>query len=93
MQSYGLPIHVTELDVDLGNLLVAKEERYAKQAQVYKDILSACIESGVCESYSSCGLGDKFSWLMRYSALADPAPFDNNLNPKPGYFALLEALR
>jgi endo-1,4-beta-xylanase len=93
MQSYGLPVHVTEIDVDLGNLVVRREERYAIQAQVYGDMLSACLESGVCKSFSFWGLGDKFSWLMRYSSLADPAPFDSDLNPKPAYFTLLEALR
>jgi len=93
MQSYGLPIHVTEIDVDLGNLIVKEEERYAIQAKVYEEMLSACLESGVCESFSFWGIGDKFSWLIRYSALAAPAPFDSDLNPKPAYFALLEALR
>jgi GH35 family endo-1,4-beta-xylanase len=56
-------------------------------------MLSACLESGVCESFSVWGLGDQFSWLMRYSSLADPALFDNELNPKPAYFTLLEILR
>jgi endo-1,4-beta-xylanase len=93
MQSYGLPIHVTEIDVDLSSLYLIKAERYAKQAQVYGDMLSACVESGVCKSFSVWGIGDKFSWLMRNSALADPAPFDSNLNPKPAYFSLLDALR
>jgi endo-1,4-beta-xylanase len=93
MQSYGLPIHVTEIDVDLGNLIVNREERYAIQAKIYGEMLSACLESGVCESFSFWSLGDKFSWLMRYSALADPAPFDSDLNPKPAYFTLLDALR
>lgn len=93
MQSYGLPIHVTEIDVDLGNLVVKKEERYAIQAQIYGDMLSACVESGVCKSFSLWGLGDKYSWLIRYSALADPAPFDKDLNPKPAYFRLLDGLR
>lgn len=93
MQSYGLPIYVTEMDVDLGNLYVSKEDRYAKQAQVYGDMLSACVESGVCKSFTFWGIGDKFSWLMRSSAFADPAPFASDLSPKPAYFSLLDALR
>jgi endo-1,4-beta-xylanase len=93
MQSYELPVYVTEIDVDLGNTYLSKEDRYAKQAQVYGDMLSACVESGVCKSFSFWGIGDKFSWLMRENALADPAPFDSDLNPKPAYFSLLDALR
>ena len=93
MKSYGLPVHVTEIDVDLSHLSGTKQERYTKQAQVYSDMLSACVESGVCRSFSLWGFGDKYSWLRRHSSTADPTPFDDDLNPKPAYFALLDALR
>jgi endo-1,4-beta-xylanase len=93
MRSYGLPVHVTEIDIDLSRVAGTKEERYNEQARIYGDMLSACIESGVCESFSLWGIGDKYSWLRRASSTADPTPFDDNLNPKPAYFALLDALR
>jgi endo-1,4-beta-xylanase len=93
MKSYGVPVHVTEIDVDLTNVKGAQEERYARQAQVYGDMLSACLESGVCKSFSVWGIGDKNSWLERESSNADPTLFDDNLNPKPAYFAILNALR
>ena len=93
MRSYSLPVHVTEIDVDIRGLSGTREERYAEQARIYGDMLSACLESGVCQSFSLWGIGDKYSWLRRASPIADPTPFDDNLNPKPAYFTLLDALR
>lgn len=93
MRSYGLPVHVTEIDLDISRLQGNKEERYKQQAQIYGDLLSACLESGVCQSFSLWGIGDKHSWLRRGAANSDPTPFDDFLNPKPAYYALLEALR
>lgn len=93
MQSYGLPVYITEMDVGLKDVPGTLEERYTRQAQVYGDMFSACLESGVCKSFSVWGIGDKYSWLERESADADPTLFDDDLKPKPAYFALLDALR
>jgi endo-1,4-beta-xylanase len=93
MQSYGVPVYVTEIDVNLKDVPGTQEERYAKQAKIYGDMFAACLESGVCKSFSVWDIGDKYSWLERESPNADPTPFDNNLNPKPAYFALLDLLR
>jgi len=92
MQSYGLPVHITEIDVDLENVPGTQEDRYALQAQVYGDMLSTCLESGVCQSYSVWGFGDKYSFLERYNDKADATLYDDNLDPKPAYFTLLNIL-
>ena len=92
MQSYGIPVHITELDVDIKNFTGSMEERYDKQAAIYRDVIEAYLESGAGESFSVWGMCDKYSWLSQYSPDADPTPFDNELNPKPAYFALHDAL-
>lgn len=92
IQSYDIPVHITELDIDITNLEGTTEERYEMQASMYRTIIEACLESGVCESFSVWGIGDTYSWLSRNSSRADPTPFDNDLNPKPAYFALHDAL-
>jgi endo-1,4-beta-xylanase len=92
MQSYDVPVHITELDIDITNLKGTMEERYEIQASMYRTIMEACLESGVCESFSVWGIGDTYSWLSRNSSHADPTPFDDALNPKPAYFALHDAL-
>lgn len=93
MKSYGVPVYVTEMDVDLTNIGGKQEDRYAKQAQIYGDMLAACRESGVCKSFAVWGIGDKYSWLENGASNADPTLFDDKLNPKPAYFALLDQLR
>ena len=92
MQSYGVPVYVTEIDVNLKDLPGTREERYAKQAQIYRDMFTACLESGVCKSFAVWGFGDKYSWLERASPDADPTIFDDRLDPKPAYFAIRDAL-
>ena len=99
LKSYGVPVYVTEFDVRLSNVTGTQEERFAKQAQIYKDMLEAAIESGVCKSSSVYDIGDKYSWyetfkqLQYYSPIADATPFDDDLQPKPAYFALLQVLQ
>lgn len=99
MRSYGIPVHVTEFDVNLKDLRGTREQRYARQARIYKEMLEACLESGVCRSFSVWSAGDRHSWLENpkssplASPHADPALFDDDFHPKPAYFSLLEALR
>jgi endo-1,4-beta-xylanase len=75
-----------------------QEERYAKQAEIYKEMLEACLESGVCKSFTVWGIGDKYSWIetqewySEYSPEGIPTLFDDNLKPKPAYFAIRDIL-
>jgi endo-1,4-beta-xylanase len=93
MQSYGMPVHVTEIDVNLAGVPGTQDERFLLQAQIYGDMLSACLESGVCASFSVWGFGDKYSYLERYYTDADPTLFDDNLRPKPAYYTLLDIMK
>lgn len=93
----GLSVHITELDVNLFGLSGTKEEKWAKQAKIYKDIVEACLESGVCKSILIWGLADKDSWLLRpefqnMGGGETPLIFDDDYNPKPAYFAIRDAL-
>jgi endo-1,4-beta-xylanase len=93
MKSYGVPVYVTELDVTLKDVPGTQEARFAAQAKVYAQMLEACLESGVCRSFTTWGIGDKYSWLeYGLSANANPTLFDDDLNPKPAYFALVDVL-
>lgn len=98
MRSYGVPVYVTEFDVNMKDVSGTQEERYSKQAAIYKDMLQACLESGVCKSFSFWGIGDKYSWIetekwySRYSPDGIPTLFGDNLKPKPAYFAVRDVL-
>ncbi len=98
MQSYGLPVYVTEFDVNLRNVKGNQEQRFAIQAVIYESMLEACIESSVCRHFVVFQTVDKYSvWetmpsLPFYSANADPTPFDDDMRPKPAYFAMRDVL-
>jgi endo-1,4-beta-xylanase len=94
MRSYGVAVYITEFDVDLTHVSGTDGERFAVQAAVYRDMLEACLESGVCKGFTVWGLGDKYSWLEALQALpnADPTMYDDDLQPKPAYYAVYDTL-
>lgn len=94
MLSYDLPIYISELTVDMTNVNGPQEERNLKQAEIYGSIMKAAIRSGVTKSFVMWGIGDSANWLETTVGKpnADPTIFDDNLNRKPAYYALLSAL-
>ena len=99
MQNYGIPVYITELDVNMKNVSGNLEEREEIQVNIYVNMLEACIESGVCKSFVVYGVGDKYSWLEtdtvnvpNFSPDADPTLYNDNLKPKLSYYALLDRL-
>ena len=94
----GFPVYITEFDVNLHNVPGTQQERWAYQATVYKEMLGACLESGVCKGFSIFGISDSISWyndctLCLNISNAEPLIFDKNYNPKPAYFAVYETLQ
>jgi len=96
MKKYGLPVYVTEFDVDMEDVHDSDVERNKIQTKIYQDMVEAAVESGVVHSFILFGVGDQYSHLERSSnngsPLADPTPFDDKLEPKPAYYAMLLAL-
>ena len=93
MKSYGVPVHITEILVNLADLPGTQQERYGVQADIYASMLNACLESGVCDSYSVWGFGDDYSYTEYYDLDSDSTIYDANLVPKPAYDALLKTLQ
>ncbi len=94
MKGYGLPVYVTEFGVDLSGIAVAgtTDDVYAAQAKVYRVMLDACLESGVCKSFTISAIRTGYSaYGTLYRCLPDPAAFDDDLYPKPAYFAMIDA--
>jgi endo-1,4-beta-xylanase len=97
MTQYELPIYITELDVDLRNIKGSDSERFALQASLYGNLMDAILKSEVCKHISFWGIGDKYSWLEQASfngsSLANPTLFDDELKPKPAYFAVSDEMK
>ncbi|MGB7539208.1 MAG: endo-1,4-beta-xylanase [Anaerolineales bacterium] len=98
--SLGVEVYVTEFDVDLHDRPGSTEEQLSFQASLYRDMMEACLGSGVCANFTTWGVSDLNSWLMQdcreswciHEPGANPLLFDAEYNPKPAYFALWETL-
>jgi endo-1,4-beta-xylanase len=95
----GVDVYITEMDVDLHTINGTQEERWMYQAEVYRDMMLACLESSVCKGFATWGTSDvtswitcKYDWCIKHPD-GDPLLFDRDFNPKPAYFALQEALQ
>jgi GH35 family endo-1,4-beta-xylanase len=73
----------------------ARGGRDAIPAEIYRDVIMACLEPGVCRSFSVWGLGDKDSWLEAHPSLpnADLTTYNDKLQARPAYDAVYDALR
>jgi endo-1,4-beta-xylanase len=95
----GVRIFITEMDTDLTRQAGSQGQRWTFQAQVYKSMVEACLESGVCDNFSTWGISDVSpSWLNCTGPFcmnepnADALMFDKEFRPKPAYFAVRDAL-
>jgi len=96
IQSYGIPVVITELDVRLDNLpaTVSEVDKQKIQAQIYSQTIQAAVKSGKVKEISIGEAGDKYSWFVEWmnSPNAEATVFDNNFNPKISYYSVLKAL-
>jgi endo-1,4-beta-xylanase len=92
----GVQVHITELDVALPVSPdgVPIPTDLTKQATIYRQIVSACLESRGCTAIQMWGFTDKWSWAGSATHHAKGAGmlFDRNYAPKPAYSAFAEAL-
>jgi endo-1,4-beta-xylanase len=96
LTALGVQVHITELDVSLpvdsGGLLHADD--LTRQAELYRGVVRACLNSAGCTAIQSWGFTDKYSWIGSHShgARGQALPFDRAYQPKPAYRAVLEEL-
>jgi endo-1,4-beta-xylanase len=97
LTALGLQVHITELDVSLpldahGDLLHPEDLR--RQAEIYRDVMHACLQNPGCTAIQTWGFTDKYSWIGSHSHGSRGAalPFDRSYQPKPAYEALATEL-
>jgi endo-1,4-beta-xylanase len=97
-QDLGVDVYITEFDLRLGGLKGTKDEKYALQAKVYGSILDTCLNAGI-KSFTLFNLIDRLSWLEspenppHTGKDADPCAWDDNYQPKPAYFAMMDVMK
>jgi endo-1,4-beta-xylanase len=92
----GVQVHITELDVALpvGADGEASAADLAKQAEIYRQIAAACLESRGCTAIQTWGFTDKWSWVGSRTKHTQGAAllFDRNYAPKLAFGALRDAV-
>jgi endo-1,4-beta-xylanase len=92
----GVQVHFTEIDVGLPVNTVGKPLNNAdllRQADIYRQIATACLQQPGCTALQTWGFTDKYTWIPGYTKGEKGAPllFDYDYLPKPAYRALLDA--
>ena len=92
--------HLLERLVDLHGEFAGRSQNHGADARgrILGDLEAALLESGVGTSFTTWGLDDPDSWLLRpqwvsaFGPAEAPLLFDGDYQPKPAYFALLDVL-
>jgi endo-1,4-beta-xylanase len=96
LTALGVQVHITELDVSLpvDSNGQPRPDDLTRQAEVYRGIVRACLNSAGCTAIQTWGFTDKYSWIGSHSrgARGHALPFDRGYQPKPAYRAVMEEL-
>ncbi|MEV4296693.1 endo-1,4-beta-xylanase [Microbispora rosea] len=87
----GLDVAITELDIVY---VPADEAKLATQAYCYARVTKACLAVRRCVGITIWDYTDKYSWIPAvFQGEGAALPYDQNLQPKPAYHAIRDALR
>lgn len=93
LAALGLEVNITEMDVQIQDGTGTEAERLSLQANIYQNMLNACLSVRSCKAFVLWGFTDKHSWIPWFTGKPDaPLIFDKSYHPKPAYYALREAL-
>ncbi|HEX6802667.1 MAG TPA: endo-1,4-beta-xylanase [Terriglobales bacterium] len=96
LSALGIQVHITELDVSLpvDATGAIRDSDLQRQADVYRNVLHACLQNRGCTAVQTWGFTDKYSWIgsHSYRARGGALLFDKRYKPKPAYAAVLEEL-
>lgn len=97
IQTMGLQIMVTEMDVNDRSLAADNRSRDAAVAAIYSQYLSLALGNPAVTAVLTWGLTDRYTWLNREDSRADrlperALPFDADLQPTPAYIAEVQSL-
>jgi endo-1,4-beta-xylanase len=95
LAALGVQVHITELDVSLPvGSDAPRSDDLNRQADVYRGIVRACLNSQACTAIQTWGFTDKYSWIGSHShgTRGQALPFDRAYQPKAAYRAVFEEL-
>lgn len=92
----GLQVQLTEVDIRYPG--DTTDSILRQQATEYRMLLQTCLDNPACTAFITWGVSDNFTWLRGtnlgffLNTTVQPLLFDDNYQPKPAYFAVLETL-
>ena len=94
LAALGLEVQITEMDVKIQDDPRPMQVKLAAEAQIYRNMLSMCLDVKQCTAFVMWGFTDRHTWIPGATGHADaPLIFDAAYQPKPAYFALLDVLK
>ncbi len=92
--SLGLEIYITEMDVQTRGAIGPLDQILARQAAVYREVLSIGLRVPNFRGLAVWGVTDRYSWIPKVTGEPDmPLLFDTAYRPKPAYTAVWQALQ
>lgn len=93
LAALGLEIQITEMDVKIQGDPRPMQVKLNTEAQIYRDMLSTCLDVKQCTAFVMWGFTDRHSWIPAATGHPDaPLIYDAAYNPKPAYYALMDVL-
>jgi len=96
LTALGVQVHISEMDVALPVDAVgdASPGDLQRQADIYREIIAACLAYKGCAAIQTWGFTDKYSWIGSHSKHTEGAAllFDRGYRAKPAYEAVRSAL-
>jgi endo-1,4-beta-xylanase len=89
-EDLGLSLNVSELDVQVRNVIGTRADKLALQKQIYHRVVAACVATPACEAVTTWGFTDRYSWIDSTFGDDDPLEYDEALARKPAYFAMVD---
>ena len=97
MAGLGLKVEITELDARL-RLFDSHADPYLAQGRFFQEFSAACLENPACTGITVWGIFDGADWydnmgVFRMHRPNKSTPFDTEMNAKPAYYGLLNAMQ
>jgi endo-1,4-beta-xylanase len=87
----GVDVAITELDIRMN--LPRDTTKDTQQANDYRTVVNACLAVTRCAGITVWDYTDKYSWIPSvFPGQGAALPYDENLNKKPAYTAIHDAL-
>ncbi len=91
LAALGLSVNISEMDVRVRDVPGDTATKLARQRQVYRDVVAACVAEPRCEAVTFWGFTDAHSWIDGFFGPDDPLLFDEQYRAKPAFFGVQDA--